>query len=355
MRLRVSSCGCLFIEEGQPRWDDYLGHAQFELGEQAIPVLRWFADWREVDSVRELGDIDRVGSVVDVLLRHHVLVEEYSRRYDAEKAVTRTWSDWGVIARAFHFSTRTDSETAFLSIAEQSRRFDESLAQGDPPTVVLTVSGTGFIQLPRTAAKLLRGADLFEVLAGRRSHRAFGDDPIPLESFAALLDITAGISEIRDRTATVLRTSPSGGGRHPTELFVQICSVDGIDPGVYHYNGRDHLLARIADLPAVADRVRACGDQRWVVGAAALVFFVSQFERNLWKYDAARSYRVLQLDVGHLNQTLSLAATALGLHTTFTAALRDELVEQQARLDPVRQLVLGCAVLGTPTSTPAVP
>jgi len=56
---------------------------------------------------------------------------------------------------------------------------------------------------------------------------------------------------------------------------------------------------------------------------------------------------MLQLDAGHMNQTLSLTATALGLRTTFTATIRDELVEELIGCDPATEFAIGCALVGT--------
>ena len=45
---------------------------------------------------------------------------------------------------------------------------------------------------------------------------------------------------------TLKRTSPSGGGLHPVEAYPLIRNVEGIKPGLYHYDARDHALERIA-------------------------------------------------------------------------------------------------------------
>jgi SagB-type dehydrogenase family enzyme len=66
----------------------------------------------------------------------------------------------------------------------------------------------------------------------------------------------------------------------------------------------------------------------------------------MWKYSTPRTYRMLHLDVGHLSQTFYLLAAALGLGMTFTAAIRDERLEDLLGIDAARELVMGCSVIG---------
>jgi SagB-type dehydrogenase family enzyme len=68
--------------------------------------------------------------------------------------------------------------------------------------------------------------------------------------------------------------------------------------------------------------------------------------RSMWKYSTPRTYRMLHLDVGHLSQTFYLLASALGLGMTFTAAIRDERLEDLLGIDAAQELVMGCSVVG---------
>jgi SagB-type dehydrogenase family enzyme len=64
----------------------------------------------------------------------------------------------------------------------------------------------------------------------------------------------------------------------------------------------------------------------------------SRFIRNFWKYrNHAKAYRALILDVGHLSQTLYLAATELGLAAFITAAVNEIDIENAFGLDPLEE------------------
>ena len=41
------------------------------------------------------------------------------------------------------------------------------------------------------------------------------------------------------------RVVPSGGGLYPIDLYVGILNVEEIDPGIYHYNVKEHCLEKL--------------------------------------------------------------------------------------------------------------
>jgi SagB-type dehydrogenase family enzyme len=289
--------------------------------------------------------------VVEQLRDAQILVVEGSPRAAREAAITRSWGEWGPIGRAFHYATRTDRGTPFLDATEHGASLRAALPQHPPPPATAERGTGGRLPLPRRDQASWHHRDLIDVLYRRRSSRLFGSEPVPLPAVGALLETTASIVALDEETQTVHKTSPSGGGRHPTELYLLVRNVAELPPGIYHYRSGDHELAYVNEPPSDSALVAACADQAWVLQSGLVVFFTSVLARTTWKYQRPRSYRVLNLDVGHLGQTLALTATALGLHSTFTAALRDELVEQQLGCDPATELVLGCAVIGSRSAT----
>jgi SagB-type dehydrogenase family enzyme len=148
-------------------------------------------------------------------------------------------------------------------------------------------------------------------------------------------------------SGSVFKTSPSGGARHPTETYVYANRVRGLETGIYHYAADGHLLEDLDRRVSPAALIAAVGDQEWVADAGAVIFYTSIRARAAWKYDMGRALRALFLDLGHLSQTVYLLAAALGIRVTFTAALRDESVEELLACDPVQEIVLSASVLGT--------
>jgi putative peptide maturation dehydrogenase len=164
-------------------------------------------------------------------------------------------------------------------------------------------------------------------------YRAFGA--------RALVDHAPGVQLLK-------KGVPSAGGLHPTEAYLLVQRVAGVEPGLYHYHAVAHALEPIHALSADAARSLAStfvGAQPYLLDAPVFVVPVARFRRNFWKYrNHTKAYRALVLDVGHLSQTLYLAATELRLAAFITAAINEVDIEAAFELDPLEEGPL--AVMG---------
>jgi SagB-type dehydrogenase family enzyme len=142
------------------------------------------------------------------------------------------------------------------------------------------------------------------------------------------------------------KTSPSGGARHPGEVYLMALKVAGLESGIYHYQAREHCLARLPGAATARIASAYCASQPYFGKAAALFIMTAVFARTMWKYGRARAYRVVLLETGHLCQTFCLTATRLGLAPFCTAALRDSLIEDGLGLDGISESVLYVAGVG---------
>jgi SagB-type dehydrogenase family enzyme len=189
-------------------------------------------------------------------------------------------------------------------------------------------------------------------LHARRTHREFAPGALSLEAVSKLLQTTWGVQGYLE--ANVLgrlpyKTSPSGGARHPGEVYLMALRVRGLARGIYHYEAKYNRLARLAT--KVSPRIASayCADQPYVARAAALFIMTAVFARTMWKYGRPRAYRIVLLDAGHLCQTFCLTATRLGLAPFSTAALKDSLIEKDLGLDGISESVLYVAGVGLVT------
>jgi SagB-type dehydrogenase family enzyme len=144
-----------------------------------------------------------------------------------------------------------------------------------------------------------------------------------------------------------LKTSPSGGARHPIEVYVLARRVAGVPPGLYHYRPDRHRLALLRSGATVRQIRGYVPSQTYFGPAAALMLMTAVFERTQWKYDFPRAYRVVLAEAGHLCQTFCLVATWLGLAPFETMALADSHIERELGIDGVGESVLYAAGVGT--------
>jgi len=187
-----------------------------------------------------------------------------------------------------------------------------------------------------------------ETLLARRTWRRFGTAPVSLEDLATTLALAVGVQHWAPTPSgrVPLKTSPSGGARHPIEAYVCVRNVRGLAPGLYHYASADHRLERIrrGDMTA---RLRDWMPQSgYFAKAAFVVALTAVLERQLWRYSYARAYRAALAEAGHVCQTFCLAATWRGLAPFCLMGLADSLIEQDLGIDGVRETVLYVAGAG---------
>jgi SagB-type dehydrogenase family enzyme len=200
--------------------------------------------------------------------------------------------------------------------------------------------------LPRPAAR----GGFPQILRARRTWRRFGSRPVALRELSTLLHLTSGVQQwvtARGEGRVAFKTSPSGGARHPVEVYLVARRVRSLTPGVYHYAAADHALERIAHAGALPPFQTFLPAQWWYDDAAAVMFFTAVFERTQWRYAGPRAYRAVLLEAGHVCQTFCLTATWLGLAPFCTMALADDAIERTLGIDGVSEGVLYAAGVGT--------
>jgi putative peptide maturation dehydrogenase len=194
---------------------------------------------------------------------------------------------------------------------------------------------------------------LYDLLRRRKTTRGFdAGASLSLEDLATVLRYVwgcHGIHEVTPELTIVRKTSPSGGSQHPVEVYPLVRSVDGVEPGLYHYAVEGHELEQLEPLSAenAADlAVEFTAGQEHFGAAQVLFILTARFARNFWKYQAhAKAYRVLLFDAAHLSQSLYLVSTDLGLGAFVSAAINEQDIDRRLDLRAFAEaaiLVCGC-------------
>lgn len=309
-------------------------------------ILHSCGDWLTVSEISSHLGAYKEASVRRTLetLCKNGLLERSDRNRDARVAAIDSWAAWNPAAGFFHFSTKdADFARDQHGVYEELKR----RARHDPMPLPLK----RYSRTPRTKLPHVRAQGEFpSVLRSRRTWRKYGPEPVTIEALAQTLQLTFGIQRWVDvpglgRAAT--KTSPSGGCLHPIEAYVLVQRVQGLKSGVYHYNPAQHQLERLRGGIARPALERSLGSQWWFAQGAFLVLMTAVFGRTQWKYDFARSYRVVLAEAGHLCQTFCLTATWLGLAPFCTMALSDSKWENWLGVDGVHESILYVAGAGT--------
>lgn len=309
---------------------------------EAASLLDQLSDWTTVEQLTDrIGAGEQratVAETIDLLLALSV-IEREGPDADGE------WLQWSPEATFFHFATRNGSFPEDLSARD--RALADKAAHHPPPPPTKRVDGPR-LRLP---AGELSSADLHTALMKRRTWRRFSQQPLPSSVLGTLLDYTFGVrarGNVAGQGPVIVRTSPSGGSRHPVEAYLLAWNVEGLAPGAYHYDSDTMELVDLQRPISANDIPALLAHQTYFAGAGAAVVMCPVFARTMWRYGQSRAYRTVLIDAGHLGQTFCLVATALGLAPFTTMAFSESGLEDVLGLDGVSECPIYVAGVGMP-------
>lgn len=191
--------------------------------------------------------------------------------------------------------------------------------------------------------ELGRAALLYSLLHNRKSRRKYSADPLALGELSYLLWAIEGVKENRGKFS--FRTTPSGGARHPLDIYVFAHKIQGLNVGLYRYLPVEHqlVLERQGDDSEALNE--ALNGQFW--NAACIVIWAAVPYRSEWRYGKAAD-KLVALDAGHSCQNLYLACESLGLGTCAIGAYDQEKLDAYLGLDGEDMFALYVAPVGRP-------
>ena len=140
------------------------------------------------------------------------------------------------------------------------------------------------------------------------------------------------------------RSVPSAGALYPTEIYLAVREIEGLDDGLYHFGILHHdlTLLRSGDLSSHIGSLI----QPPMKSAPQVTFFMTAiFFRSAWKY-RDRAYRYHLLDTGHLVEHLDIALKTFQLPFGLSYDFDDKKVNHLLGLDETREVTL--AVIQVP-------
>lgn len=312
------------------------------IGMPAAGILHELSDWTTTTELRDRiapsGDLVVVEETLQLLVTLNLVEREGDAANDQ-------WTHWSPYAAFFHFGTRNGVFPEDLH--SRDRELIEKARQSPQPSPTKHVDGVR-LRLPSSPVSI---ADLQATLENRRTWRRFSDHPVPAAALGTLLDQTFAVQrrgQVKDQGPVIVKTSPSGGSRHPIEAYLLAWNVDGVKPGAYHYDSDTKELVDLGRPIAARDIPPLLAHQTYFAAAGAAVIMCPVFARTMWRYEQSRAYRTVLIDAGHLGQTFCLVATALGLAPFTTMAFSEDGLEALLGLDGVGECPIYVAGVGMP-------
>lgn len=280
-----------------------------------LPVVaRWFARRRGAGPAMQRGGPSTVAAGVTVLLALAAAFYIGQRQGGAAPAAPATATAQHPVERYHAVSSESRA-----SVFQRAPGVD----WGDAPDPFKQYPGAPVVQLERGQAG---GVSLGAALAGPAGAAARAR----LADLGRMLHLSSGITQRRGGLA--LRAAPSSGALFPSELYVAARKVDGLAPGLYHYDPEQHRLHLLGPVPASTGAPQA-------QDADAIVFLSAVFRRTGYKY-RNRAYRYALADAGHLLENLRLAAHGAGIGAELLPRFDDAAANAALRIDGVEEAVL---------------
>ena len=152
--------------------------------------------------------------------------------------------------------------------------------------------------------------------------------PISHETISKFMEYSLAISAWKQYgdAKWALRVNPSSGNLHPTEGYLILPGIEGINklPGIYHYAPDVHGLEIRSEF----------SEKLWssLPEGIFCVALTSIYWREAWKY-GERAFRYCQHDCGHALMALDVAARMLGWSVELCPSIGDESISRILGLD----------------------
>lgn len=289
--------------------------------------------------------------ILNELLKYNLLVTRSSLSYAAEKKA-KLWKKYGWNDALDYFIAIKDYP--FLDYESiEARNVDNELMgkyiKTDPvPPIYKEYENAKKIPLERNFSSLT-DIDLRTLLVEKVFDNESEKEPLTKTQISNVLFNTfgeIGTVEFALQGEFILKTSPSGGARHPIEAYV--ISLDTEFPtGIYHYSVKTNSLEEISsevDVSEINDIIYELntGPQFPI---KAVIVLSAIFPRSMWRYREPRSYRVILHDLGHILETMKIVSKAFNIKTYFGHGFHDSRLANLLNISGQEEAVLKFAAL----------
>jgi len=189
-----------------------------------------------------------------------------------------------------------------------------------------------------------------EAIRRRRSRAQFTGECLSNEELSYLLWSTQGVSRIEHdaegRIDYHLRTSPSGGARHPFETYLILNRVENMEPGAYRFLPFEHKLVALGRPVGLAQRTAdACYQQDFVAAASVVFVWAAVPSRTEWGYGYV-AHRMIAVEAGHVCQNLYLAGESIGAGVCAVLGYDQDAMDELIGVDGREEFVVYLAAVG---------
>jgi SagB-type dehydrogenase family enzyme len=146
------------------------------------------------------------------------------------------------------------------------------------------------------------------------------------------------------------RFTPSGGSLCSADLYVLAWDVEGLEPGIYHYDGSRHQL-EVLQPGSPRDALRPLLGPAALVDRSAFAIVQSSHLYRLSSKYGPRAYRYTHLDAGVMIHSLRLVGQAVGLPVWNVGQFVDDAIGELLGIPPLQEFPSQIVLVGYPQSS----
>lgn len=200
--------------------------------------------------------------------------------------------------------------------------------------------------LPPINLSVFDTISLEEVLLRRNSFSPFRKKIISMSDFSNILgaanrDLCQNRLKLEQSPKALYQSSFSA-----LETYVFIFSIENIEPGIYHYQPRTHVLHLLRAGNFKNDVIDLCIGQRRAASGGCLFLLTGNPMRYMMRYKHERAYRNLLINVAEFAHQYVFYSTALEYSTFITPAIKDEYASELLNLTGFEELPLYTVAIG---------
>ena len=222
MRIRRANSLIFFYEQNQFIVHNYLTNKQAIISPLVSHLLQQCKhnQYYNIEDVSELfKKLPNAIAIINELIECNIFVSEGSSIDRKDILLEEKWS-WKNDAKYFHYSTQ---HTYFEEdLVKESNNLVKLAKENAPPQPYKNYGNALKIELLGSFDEHDYENEFWKLLISRRTVRRFQRENISLKEFSSILLFTWGKTrELNDTQIGkyILKTSPSGGSRHPIEVY----------------------------------------------------------------------------------------------------------------------------------------
>lgn len=166
---------------------------------------------------------------------------------------------------------------------------------------------------------------------------------LTIDRLATILALSYGITgrTLSGGETFYYRSAPSAGALYPVEIYLAADNIEGVPPGLYHYDGAEHRLCQLRTESIISFADTCIGKDNTDPPPHLCIFFSAIIFRSAWKYKE-RAFRYLLLDTGHVLENLLMTLRADELPATVHYDIHGGRTNLLLGVDPKREICFAC-------------